>query len=200
MPDKKVGLHVLRTEQINLTTSSALSSTNITIPQLKETLYEMMTNNPNSIQGDINNDLYIALSKSVIQDKQVAPTDSYKDAKLRKRSHDDQDDPKNHKGEKRSKIRKFTGQSSLRNDRVMSETSDHDRSSAEDRFNEVVDSYQDPDEPQYGEMVPDNSTLTFSKRFKRCLNVDKLDLSKLEEFRKDGYEFFGNRFMSKAKC
>ncbi|GKB71132.1 hypothetical protein Tco_0932544 [Tanacetum coccineum] len=54
---------VLRTEQITLTSSFALSSTNITIQQLKETLYEMMTNNIDSIAGDINIDLYIALSK-----------------------------------------------------------------------------------------------------------------------------------------
>nr|GEW86452.1 hypothetical protein [Tanacetum cinerariifolium] len=60
--------------KISLTTSPAMSSNNITIPQLKERLYEMMINNPESIQGDINNDLYIALSKSIEQGKQAAPT------------------------------------------------------------------------------------------------------------------------------
>nr|GFA80490.1 hypothetical protein [Tanacetum cinerariifolium] len=37
------------------------------------------------------------------------------------------------------------------------------------------------------------------RKLKRCLNVNKLNLSKLEEFIKDGYELFGNAFMSKAE-
>ncbi|GKB39646.1 hypothetical protein Tco_0884588, partial [Tanacetum coccineum] len=43
-------VHVLRTEQISLTTTPTLSTTNITIPELKEKLYEMMSNNPESIE------------------------------------------------------------------------------------------------------------------------------------------------------
>nr|GEV37301.1 hypothetical protein [Tanacetum cinerariifolium] len=119
-------------------------------------------------------------------------------------------------------------QSSSRNDQVVSETSDHDmqpssarkiheyprwldghhakytnyawvtRSSEEDMFNEVVDTYQDPDEPEDREIVPDSFTLTFAKTLKRCLDVDKLNLSKLKEFKKYGYELFGNRFMCKV--
>ncbi|GJW70269.1 hypothetical protein Tco_0127186 [Tanacetum coccineum] len=73
------------------------------------------------------------------------------------------------------------------------------RSSAEERFNKVFDAYQDLDEPEDREIVPGNSTLTFAKRLKRCLKVDKLNLRKLEEFRKYGYELVGNRFMSKAE-
>ncbi|GJY17224.1 hypothetical protein Tco_0388715 [Tanacetum coccineum] len=49
---------------------------------------------------DINTDLYIALSKSIEQDKQVVPKDSRKKANLMKRTHDDQDPPENHEGEK----------------------------------------------------------------------------------------------------
>ncbi|GJX16190.1 hypothetical protein Tco_0217022 [Tanacetum coccineum] len=86
-----------------LTTTPALTSTNITIPQLKARLYKMMSNNPETIQGDINNHLYIALSKFVEQDKQAAPKDSCRDANSKKRTHDDQDDPKNLEGEKRHK-------------------------------------------------------------------------------------------------
>ncbi|GKA75038.1 hypothetical protein Tco_0781416 [Tanacetum coccineum] len=196
----KVVSHVLYTEHITLTTSLALSSTNITIPQLKETLYEMMSNNLKSTQGDINNDLYIALSQFIAQYKQAAPTDSCRPANLKKKTHDDQDDRENHEEEKRHKKKtceyprwlnehytKYTGHAWVI------------RSSAEDKFNEVVDTYQDPDELQEGEIVPNNSTLTFSIRLKRCLNVDKLNLSKLEEFGKDVYELFGNRFMSKAE-
>ncbi|GJR71356.1 hypothetical protein Tco_0083721 [Tanacetum coccineum] len=73
------------------------------------------------------------------------------------------------------------------------------RSDAEDRFNEVVNTYPDPDEPEDGEIVPDKSTLTLAKRIKRCLKIDKLNLSKMEELKKDGYEMFGNRYMSKAE-
>ncbi|GJT41488.1 zf-CCHC domain-containing protein [Tanacetum coccineum] len=73
------------------------------------------------------------------------------------------------------------------------------RSSAKDRLNEVVDTYQDPYTLKDEEIVPDNSTLTFVKGLKRCLKVDKLNLSKLEEFKKDGYELFRNRFMSRAE-
>ncbi|GKB52604.1 hypothetical protein Tco_0903357 [Tanacetum coccineum] len=68
--------------------------------KLYRILYEMMYNNPESIEGDINNDLYISLSKSIHQDKQVVPKDSCRDANLRKKPHNDQDDPENHKGEK----------------------------------------------------------------------------------------------------
>ncbi|GKB65316.1 hypothetical protein Tco_0921502 [Tanacetum coccineum] len=186
----KVVSHVLCTEHITLTTSLASSSTNIIIPQLKETLYEMMSNNPKSTQGDINNDLYIALSQSIAQYKQAAPTDSCRPVNLKKKTHDDQDDRENHEEEKRHKKQKFVGQSSSRNDQVVSETSDHDMQSSSTRK-----TY--PDELQEGEIVPDNSTLTFSIRIKRCLNVDKLNLSKLEEFRKDVYELFGNRFMTR---
>nr|GEU84541.1 reverse transcriptase domain-containing protein [Tanacetum cinerariifolium] len=71
--------------------------------------------------------------------------------------------------------------------------------STKDRFNEVVDTYQDPDKPEDIEIVPDKSTLTFAKRLKRCLKVNKLNLSKMEEFRLDGYRILGNRYMSKAE-
>ncbi|GJY78605.1 hypothetical protein Tco_0484406 [Tanacetum coccineum] len=73
------------------------------------------------------------------------------------------------------------------------------RSDAEDRFNEVINTYPDPDEPEDGEIVPDKSTLTLAKRIKRCLKIDKLNLSKMEELKKDGYKMFGNRYMSKAE-
>ncbi|GKA27644.1 hypothetical protein Tco_0713812 [Tanacetum coccineum] len=46
-------------------------------------------------------------------------------------------------------------------------------SSAEDRFNEVVETYQDLDEPEDEDIVP--------------------------EFRKDEYELFGNQFISKSE-
>nr|GFD51304.1 hypothetical protein [Tanacetum cinerariifolium] len=70
---------------------------------------------------------------------------------------------------------------------------------AEDRFNEVVNTYPDPDEPEDGGIVPGNSTLTLAKRIKRCLKIDKLNLTKMEELKKNGYEMFGNRYMSKAE-
>nr|GFB57792.1 hypothetical protein [Tanacetum cinerariifolium] len=63
----KVVSHVLRTEQITLTSSPTLSSTNITIPQLKETLYDRMTTNPELSDDDVNTALYIALAKSIKQ-------------------------------------------------------------------------------------------------------------------------------------
>nr|GEY89157.1 hypothetical protein [Tanacetum cinerariifolium] len=85
----KVVSHVLHTEQISLTTTSVLSTTSITVPKTKERLYEMMSSNLKSIECEINNDLYIALSKSVHQDKQVVSKYSCKDANLKKRSHDD---------------------------------------------------------------------------------------------------------------
>nr|GEY53002.1 hypothetical protein [Tanacetum cinerariifolium] len=199
----KVVSHVLRTEQITLTFSPALSSTNIIIPQLKETLYEMMTNNPDSIIRDINTELYIALSKSVNQDKQVVPKDSYKKANLKKRTHDDQDPPVNHEGRKytrsqdlktRDHPRWFAGPPAKYTDYLWVTRSD-----AEDRFHDVFDTYPDPDELEDKEMVPDNSTLSLAKRIKRCLKVEKLNLSKMEEFRKNGYKLFVNRYMSKAE-
>nr|GEY50473.1 hypothetical protein [Tanacetum cinerariifolium] len=99
--------------------------------------------------------------------------------------------------EKRYKKQKFAGKSSSSNDQFVFESSDHERqpsfarktrehprwfdrppaeyidylwvrrSSAEDRFNEVVDTYQDADKPEDEEIEPDNSTLTFAKRLKR---------------------------------
>ncbi|GKF84221.1 hypothetical protein Tco_0249119, partial [Tanacetum coccineum] len=98
---------VIRTEQITLTSSPTLSSTNNTILQLRETLYKMMTNDLDSITGDINTNLYIALSKSIEQDKEIDP-------------------PENHKGEKRYKKSRFAGQSSLRNDQAMPDAGDHE--------------------------------------------------------------------------
>ncbi|GKC86448.1 hypothetical protein Tco_1142165 [Tanacetum coccineum] len=177
----------------------------------------------------INTGLYIALTKSVKQDKQAVPKDPCKNANLRKRAHNDQDPVENPKGEKRYKKSRFVGQSSSRNDHVTFEATNHEtkpftagkirehprwfigspakytdylwvtRSNAEDMFNEVVDTYPDLDEPEDREIVPNNSTLTLAKRIKRCLKVDKLNLSKMEEFRKNRYEFFGNRYMSKAE-
>ncbi|GJX66367.1 hypothetical protein Tco_0300710 [Tanacetum coccineum] len=44
----KVVLHVHHTERISLTTTPTLSTTNITIPELKKKLYEMMPNNAKS--------------------------------------------------------------------------------------------------------------------------------------------------------
>ncbi|GKB53680.1 hypothetical protein Tco_0904433 [Tanacetum coccineum] len=161
--------------QITLTSSSALSTTNITIPQWEETLYEMITNNPYFIIGDINTDLYIALSKSIKQDKQVVPKDSRKKANLMKRTHDDQDPPENHEGEKRYKKSRFAGQSSSRKDQAMPDASDHDMSDAKDRFNEVVDTYLDLDELEDGEILPNNSTLTLAKGLKGVSNKAEYD-------------------------
>ncbi|GJT83378.1 hypothetical protein Tco_1057720 [Tanacetum coccineum] len=167
--------HVLRTEQITLTSSPALSSTNITILEFKETLYEMMTNNLDSIIGDMKTDLYIALSKFVEQDKQTVPKDSCKTTNVRKQTHDNQDHPDNHEGEKRYKKSIFASQSSIRNDQAMYDASDRDKqllstgktrehprwfiaapaeytdylwvtsSDAKERFNEVVDTYPYPE-------------------------------------------------------
>ncbi|GJR73747.1 hypothetical protein Tco_0086112 [Tanacetum coccineum] len=167
--------HILRTEQITLTSSPALSSTNITIPQLKEILYEMMTNNLDSIAEN-----------------------------LKKQTHDDQDPPKNYDGEKGYKKSRFVGQLSSRNDQAMPDAGDHETQPSatrktQDRFNEVVDTYPDLDVPKNGEIVHDNSTFTLSKRIKRCLKIDMVNLSKMEEFKKNGYELFGNHFMSKAE-
>ncbi|GJX92727.1 hypothetical protein Tco_0347313 [Tanacetum coccineum] len=75
--------------------------------------------------GEINNDLYITLSKSVHQDKQAVPQDSCKDANLRMRTHDDQDDFENHEGEKSYNKQMFVGQSTSRNDEIMLESSEH---------------------------------------------------------------------------
>nr|GEV21146.1 hypothetical protein [Tanacetum cinerariifolium] len=163
--------HVLCTEHISLTTTPALSSTNITILELKVRLYEMMSNNPESIKGKINNDLCIAPSESIHQDKQDFPKDSCRDANLKKRTHNDLE---NHEWEKRYKQLDFVGQSSLRNDQVMFEASDHERqtSSAE----------KTREDPRWFDRLP-----------------VELNLSKMEEFMKDGYELFGNRFMSKAE-
>nr|GEV41741.1 hypothetical protein [Tanacetum cinerariifolium] len=169
--------HVLRTEQISLTSSPTTSS----------------TNNTGSITG--------------------------------KRTSDDQDHPENHEGEKRHNKSRFAGQPSSRNDQDIPNSGDHEtqpsakireyprwldgqtaeytdytwvtRSDKKDLFNEVVNTYPDPDEPEDEEIVLDNSSLTLAKRIKRCFKIDKLNLSKIEELGKDGYEMFRNRYMSK---
>ncbi|GJV47336.1 hypothetical protein Tco_1437548 [Tanacetum coccineum] len=139
---------------------------------------------------DVNTDLYIALSKSIEQDKQVVPKDYCKKENLRKRTRDDQDPPDNHEGEKRRKKSRFVGQSSSRNDQTMPNASDRGRQPS---------STGKTHEPEDGEIVPDNSTLTLAKKIKRCLKVDKLNLSNMEEFRRNGYELFGDRYMSKEE-
>nr|GEW38334.1 hypothetical protein [Tanacetum cinerariifolium] len=128
---------------------------------------------------DINNDLYIALSKSVEQDKQVSPTDSCRDANLKKRSHDDQNKPEKHKGEKRYKKQKFVSQSSLRNDKVMLKASDHERQPS---FAGKI-----PEHPRWFDGYPTEYTDYLWVR------------SSSAKDRKDRYELFGNRFMSKSE-
>ncbi|GJZ36139.1 hypothetical protein Tco_0581956 [Tanacetum coccineum] len=91
-------MRVLHTKQISLTTTPRLSITNITIPLLKEKLLDIMLQNLESIEGKVNLDFYNALSNSVQHDKGTTQKYSCKEAKLRKRSYDDQDPPKNHKG------------------------------------------------------------------------------------------------------
>ncbi|GJZ02224.1 hypothetical protein Tco_0520185 [Tanacetum coccineum] len=59
-----IALHFLHTEHISLTTTPRLSTTNITIPEPKEQLLDMMSHNPNSIKGTINTDIYNALCHS----------------------------------------------------------------------------------------------------------------------------------------
>ncbi|GJW61211.1 hypothetical protein Tco_0110546 [Tanacetum coccineum] len=106
-----------------------------------------------------------------------------------KRSYDDQDDPKNREGEKRHNKQKFTGQSSLRNDQVVSKTSDHDmQPSSAGKTHEYL-RWLDEHQAKY----------TNYAWVTRCLDVDKLHLSKLKELRKYGYELFGNRFICKAE-
>ncbi|GKD59201.1 hypothetical protein Tco_1296710 [Tanacetum coccineum] len=198
----KVVSHVYRTEQISLTTTPTLSTTNITIPELKKKLYEMMPNNSERR----NQQCSLHCSMKICAPRQTSCSKRF----LHKK-------------------KKFEGQSSSWNDEIMFESSEHveqpssagktrkhpdwlDRPpveyidylwvrkmDAEDRFNKVVDTHLDPEELEDGEIEPDNSTITFAKRLKRCLNVDKLNLRNLEEYRKDGYELFGNRFMSKAE-
>ncbi|GJW74119.1 hypothetical protein Tco_0133489 [Tanacetum coccineum] len=118
----------------------------------------MMTNNLDSIQGDINNDLYIALSKFFEQDKQAAPIDSCRDANLKNRSYDDQDDPENREGEKRYKKQKF------------------------ERYVNIHDGLMD---------ILLSTEITYGSE----VQVQKTGSIKL----KDGYELFGNRFMSKVE-
>ncbi|GJT40090.1 hypothetical protein Tco_0939955 [Tanacetum coccineum] len=101
-------LHVLRNKQISLSTTPRLSTTNITISELKEQLLHMMSHNPDSIEGKVNLDLYNALSNSVQQDKRTDP-------------------PKNRKWEKSYKRQKFAGESSSGKDQVMFKSSDYER-------------------------------------------------------------------------
>ncbi|GJY40133.1 hypothetical protein Tco_0427403 [Tanacetum coccineum] len=131
------------------------------------------SNNQDSITSDISTNLNIALSKSIEQDKQVVPEDSCKTTNLKKRTHDDQDLPRIHKGEKRYKNSRFAGQSSSMNYQVT-------RSNAKDMFNEVVDTYPDPYELDVEEIVPDNSTLSLEKKLKdlKILKTRNKDLKK----------------------
>ncbi|GJY07051.1 hypothetical protein Tco_0374105 [Tanacetum coccineum] len=96
-------LHVLCTEPISLSSTPRLSITNITILEMKEQRLDTMSNNPDSIKGEVNNDLYNALSNSVQQDRRKARKDSCKEANMRKRSHNDQDPPQNREGRKVTK-------------------------------------------------------------------------------------------------
>ncbi|GJW32207.1 hypothetical protein Tco_0052239 [Tanacetum coccineum] len=91
-------LHVLRTKHITLTTTARMPTTNSTIPELKEQLLYMMSNDLDSME-----------------------------ANLRKRPHDDQDPPVNHEGEKSHKKQKFAGESSLGKDQITSESNDYER-------------------------------------------------------------------------
>ncbi|GKE40438.1 hypothetical protein Tco_1463843 [Tanacetum coccineum] len=118
--------------------------------------------------------LYL-LPTSQSHNKQVVPKDSRKKANLKKRTHDDQDPPENHEGEKRYKKSRFAGQSSSRKDQAMPDYTHYKwttRPDAKDRFNEVVDTYPDLDEPEDGEIIPNNSTLTLAKRIKSKAEYD----------------------------
>ncbi|GJZ33756.1 hypothetical protein Tco_0579192 [Tanacetum coccineum] len=119
-------LHVLRTEQISLTTTLRLYTTNITILELKAKLLDMMSNDPDSIKGEINISHYYALCNFVEQDKRIAKKESCNDEKLKKRACDDQDPPKNHEGEKKYKNHNQAGESSSRKQQVTFESTDYE--------------------------------------------------------------------------
>nr|GEY27172.1 hypothetical protein [Tanacetum cinerariifolium] len=127
-----------------------------------------MTTNPELSDDDVNTALYIALAKSIKQDKQMIPIDSCKTTNLKKRTHDDQDDHDNRKVEKRNKksrylqemIKTYLKQVIMENNRLLLERHMNiqdglrrhaeytkytwvTRSDAEDRFNEVVNTYPD---------------------------------------------------------
>nr|GEY57426.1 hypothetical protein [Tanacetum cinerariifolium] len=83
-------------------TTTGLPTTNITITKLKKQLLDIMSNDPDSMKGQISLDLYNALSNSVQQDRRTARKDSYKEANLRKRIYDDQDPLANREGGEKS--------------------------------------------------------------------------------------------------
>ncbi|GJR40931.1 hypothetical protein Tco_1216615 [Tanacetum coccineum] len=166
---------------ITLTSSPALSSTNITILELKETLYKMMTNNPDSITGEKRYKKSIFASQSSIRNDQAMYDASDRDKQL------------SFTGKIREHPRWFTAAPAEYTDYLWVTSSD-----AKERFNEVVDTYPYPDKLEDGNIVPNNSTLTLAKRIKRCHKIDKLNLSKMKEFRKNRYELFRNRYISKT--
>ncbi|GJY47320.1 putative reverse transcriptase domain-containing protein [Tanacetum coccineum] len=124
-------LHVLRNEQTSLSTTPSMSTTNITISKLKEQLLDMMSHNPDSIEGKVNLDLYNALSNSVQQDKRTDP-------------------PENREGEKSYKRQKFAGESSFGKDQVMFKSSDYERQPSSTDVTPVIK----PDTYGYSLCVP----------------------------------------------
>ncbi|GJW51109.1 hypothetical protein Tco_0092460 [Tanacetum coccineum] len=114
---------------------------------------------------------------------------------LKKISHDDQDDLENREGEKRCQNRYFAGQSSSRNDQVMFEVGNHERQPSSTKKTRKQPDQLDRPPTKYTDYLWNRR----SSAEERCLKVDKLNLRKLEEFRKYGYELVGNRFMSKAE-
>ncbi|GKD36274.1 hypothetical protein Tco_1251783, partial [Tanacetum coccineum] len=75
------------------------------LSQLKEKLYDMMFESGSSISHQAHQELYDALGKSIIVEKLEARygTSSFSQ---KKRSHDDQDPPKNYEGENKKRRHK----------------------------------------------------------------------------------------------
>ncbi|GKD06191.1 hypothetical protein Tco_1181165 [Tanacetum coccineum] len=72
-------LHILRNKRISLTTTPRSSTTNLTIPEMKAKLLDMIYNEPKSIEGKCNLKPYNALLNVFAQDEQIARKESWKE-------------------------------------------------------------------------------------------------------------------------
>ncbi|GJQ99209.1 hypothetical protein Tco_0522194 [Tanacetum coccineum] len=97
-----------------------------TILDLKHKLYEMMFQSASYLTHDKERALYDALQESMQIDELQARYELAQPSR-KKRSHDDQDPPKNCEGENQKRRRKGAGESSLKKDKAPADSSNFER-------------------------------------------------------------------------
>ncbi|GJS91378.1 hypothetical protein Tco_0774014 [Tanacetum coccineum] len=168
--------------------------------EMKQKLYDMMQKSCSILAHDKHLELYNALMNLMGVDGSATKGDLDCTPSQHKRSHDDQDPPKDREGEKKSKRRrKDVGGSSSKKGKAQEDSPHYETAEDTEEPRQVdVQAHElvvVEDEPEEHELIID-SVLLFGKCMKKFLNKDKITKEDLEG---PAFELIKKRFKNSVE-